>query len=103
MKRNELKTQRSADDLLLGLPDATLDCIAGLVADGYAPYKRWANGVELRKGAGFSEWKFALQVLLVFLVPSAPFVMRQLVANWNGYRHRLLVTIDPAEPLVHFF
>jgi hypothetical protein len=75
-----------------GLSPSAQEELEGLRADGYRIHKLWSNGIELRKGPPFSEGKLLLHVVLVVLFATMPFVMRSLVANASGYRHRVLLT-----------
>lgn len=74
------------------LPAATSAEIARLQMDGYIVHKEWTNGIELRKGKPFRSWLLALQVIFPFWL--FPGVMRSVVDNLFGYKHRVLVTRD---------
>ncbi len=77
-----------------GLDPHVQEELERLKTDGYRVHKLWANGIELRKGPSFSEGKLVLQILMAVFLLSMPFVVRSLVANVAGYRHRVLLTLD---------
>jgi hypothetical protein len=84
------------------LPVRVRDEIESLQSDGYHPYKLWAIGVELRKGAPFGGLRLTAHLVLLLVVPAAPFVVRSFVRNLCGYRHRVFVALDESEPLIRF-
>jgi hypothetical protein len=75
------------------LPVRVRDEIESLQSDGYHPYKLWAIGVELRKGAPFGGLRLTAHLVLLLVVP---------VRNLCGYRHRVFVALDESEPLIRF-
>lgn len=83
------------------IPFEALQEISLLVEDGYVVHKEWANGVELRKGKTFRVWLLAFHLLLlpVLLFPG---VIRSIVDNFFGYKHRVFVRCDEAKCDIHF-
>ena len=93
------------DDDLSGLnelPSAVREQIAQLQADCYFPYRLWANGVELRKGASPGPIRILFSVLILCCMPLMPFVARSATSTFFGYRHRILLSLDEHEPLIRF-
>ena len=94
-----MKKIKTAEILVNDLPQSVLNELVQLQADGYRIYKRWGNGIELHKGALFSEWKLLFHILaLCFLSGFLLFFVRNIANNLCGYRYRLFITLDEEEP-----
>ena len=96
-----MHSKPSIEALSARLPASSVAEILSLQCDGYALYREWSNGVEMRKPYRGGDALYMLKLLAIVLAPvvTLPYFGH---AVFFGYRHRVLVSKDAEECQVHF-